>query len=156
MNKKELREYKNQFDKDNYKQFKAKLKPEELDQINEFLAKNNMNKRELVLEAKKILERGIYMRKFLVVKVTQHFNDQGFIEILKDTKKSKVFDNKNEAEKFYNSIKLKTDKKDNEIYSDFKGLFQYDACEFSDETVQNNAFELDELKLICDETNFSK
>lgn len=74
MNKKELRKYKNQFDKDNYKQFKTKLKPEELDQINEFLTKNNMNKRELVLDSKKILERGIDMRKFLIVKVTQHSN----------------------------------------------------------------------------------
>lgn len=58
-----LRKYKNDFDKENYKQFKAKLKPEEMIEINNFLEKNNMNKREFVLIAKKILEREINLEK---------------------------------------------------------------------------------------------
>ena len=49
-----IRKYKNDFDKENYKQFKAKLKPNEMEEINEFLEKNNMNKREFVKDAYKM------------------------------------------------------------------------------------------------------
>ena len=42
------------YQKENYKQFKTKLKPSEMEEINEFLKDSNMNKREFVKEAYKI------------------------------------------------------------------------------------------------------
>lgn len=53
----QTRKYKNEFDKKNYKQFKAKLKLEEMEEVNQFLKDNNMNKREFVLKAYKILKK---------------------------------------------------------------------------------------------------
>lgn len=51
------KEYIKEYQKENYKQFKTKLKPNEMEEINEFLEKNNMNKREFILKAYKILQK---------------------------------------------------------------------------------------------------
>lgn len=48
------KEYIKEYQKENYKQFKTKLKPSEMEEINEFLEKNNMNKREFVKDAYKM------------------------------------------------------------------------------------------------------
>lgn len=54
-----IRKYKNEFDKKNYKQFKAKLKPEEMEKVNQFLKNNNMNKREFILKAYYLLNKNL-------------------------------------------------------------------------------------------------
>lgn len=51
-----LRKYKNEFEKENYKQFKTKLKPNEMEEVNRFLKKNNMNKREFVLKGCELIK----------------------------------------------------------------------------------------------------
>ena len=51
------KKYIKEYQKENYKQFKATLKPEEMEKVNEFLKQNNMNKREFVLTAYKILQK---------------------------------------------------------------------------------------------------
>ena len=51
-----LRKYKNEFEKENYKQFKTKLKPNEMEEVNRFLDKNNMNKREFVLKGCELIK----------------------------------------------------------------------------------------------------
>lgn len=55
------KEYIKEYQKENYKQFKTKLKPSEMEEVNDFLKQNNMNKRELILKAMKILKGEIYM-----------------------------------------------------------------------------------------------
>lgn len=47
-------EYIKNYDKEHYGKFSAKLKKEELKEINQFLAENNMNKREFILKTYKI------------------------------------------------------------------------------------------------------
>ena len=49
------KEYIKEYQKENYKQFKTKLKPNEMEKINDFLKENNMNKREFVKNAYKTL-----------------------------------------------------------------------------------------------------
>lgn len=65
------KEYNKQYDKDNYKQFKAKLKPEEMEEVNDFLKQNNMNKRELVLYAINLLKRKDMMKMLKVEKIEE-------------------------------------------------------------------------------------
>lgn len=49
------KEYIKEYQKENYKQFKTKLKPNEMEEVNQFLKDNNMNKREFVKNAYKTL-----------------------------------------------------------------------------------------------------
>lgn len=51
------KEYNKNYDKEHYTKFAAKLKKEELEELNNFLKKRNMNKREFVLQSKELLER---------------------------------------------------------------------------------------------------
>lgn len=51
------KEYIKEYQKENYKQFKTKLKPNEMEEINDFLKENNMSKREFILKSKKLLEK---------------------------------------------------------------------------------------------------
>lgn len=153
------KEYIKEYQKENYKQFKTKLKPDEMEEVNDFLHENNMNKREFILKAKDVLERGVYIRKYLVVKIKQYFTKKGdkwtYVDVLDNTKKTKIFSNKNEAEKYYNSVKLNDHVKNfSERYSDFKGLFEYDSSQISDEMIKNNEYELDEFEIIKDESSF--
>lgn len=66
-----LRKYKNEFDKENYKQFKAKLKPNELESVNLFLKENNMNKRELVMFGMNLLKRKGMMKMAKIEKIEE-------------------------------------------------------------------------------------
>ncbi len=50
------KEYIKEYQKENYKQFKTKLKPSEMEEVNQFLQDNNMNKREFVLKASKLIK----------------------------------------------------------------------------------------------------
>lgn len=50
------KEYIKEYQKENYKQFKTKLKPDEMEEVNHFLKDNNMNKREFVLKASKLIK----------------------------------------------------------------------------------------------------
>lgn len=58
-------EYIKAYDKNHYSKFSAKLKKEELEEINQFLKENNMNKREFILKAYKILELKIEVKKII-------------------------------------------------------------------------------------------
>lgn len=78
-----LRKYKNEFDKENYKQFKAKLKPNELENVNIFLKENNMNKRELVLFGMRLLKRKGMMKMTKIEKIE---------ELIKNIKESAIED----------------------------------------------------------------
>ena len=152
-----IRKYKNDFDKENYKQFKAKLKPKEMEEVNDFLEKNGMNKREFVLISKKILERGMYMKKYLVYKNTQHFEKRGeWISTgdCADTKNVKTFDNKEEAEKYYNELELQDVISGDNRYSDYKSMYEYDATEITDEMINDDEYDLDNMKFIKDDYSF--
>ena len=65
------KEYIKEYQKENYKQFKTKLKPEEMEEVNDFLKQNNMNKRELVLYAIKLLKRKDMMKMLKVEKIEE-------------------------------------------------------------------------------------
>lgn len=152
-----IRKYKNEFDKENYKQFKAKLKPEEMEEVNEFLKQNEMNKREFILRSMKILERGMYMRKYLVIKNTQHFEKRG--EWIStgdciDTQKIKIFNNKEDADKYYNELELKDNIQYSDRYSDYKEMYEYDATEITDEDIKDNDYDIDKMKFIKDDYSF--
>lgn len=56
------KKYIKDYQKEHYKQFKAKIKNEEMDELNELLDNKNMNKTEFVLNAKLLLERGRMMK----------------------------------------------------------------------------------------------
>lgn len=56
-------EYIKNYDKEHYGKFGAKLKKEELEEVNEFLKDNNMNKREFILKSMKIWKGEFYMYK---------------------------------------------------------------------------------------------
>lgn len=108
MDKEKLKQYKNQFDKDNYKQFKAKLKPNESDEINQFLEKNNMTKRELVLKGKEMIERrnnmkinDLYEINILNTKagiLVNHHIDEEFYDYYFENEISWLIENKNKIE----------------------------------------------------------
>ncbi len=69
------KEYNKQYDKDNYKQFKAKLKLEEMEEVNIFLEENNMNKRELVLFGMNLLKRKGMMKMLKIEKIEELINN---------------------------------------------------------------------------------
>lgn len=62
-------EYIKNYDKEHYGKFGAKLKKEELEEVNEFLKDNNMNKRELVLFGMNLLKRKGMMKMLKVEKI---------------------------------------------------------------------------------------
>lgn len=62
-------EYIKNYDKEHYGKFGAKLKKEELDEVNQFLKDNNMNKRELVLFGMNLLKRKGMMKMLKVEKI---------------------------------------------------------------------------------------
>lgn len=97
------------------------------------------------------------MKKYLVVKIVQHFikkNKWIYIKVLNETKEIMIFDNKMDAEKYYNSIELKDNIKSLDRYSDFKGLFEYNREEITDDMIKNDKYKLDELKIIKDNSAF--
>lgn len=55
-NKFDKKEYDKKYHKEHYKQFKAKLKKQDYDELNELLKEKNMKKPEFILLAKKNLE----------------------------------------------------------------------------------------------------
>ena len=65
------KEYIKEYQKENYKQFKTKLKPDEMEEVNEFLEKNNMNKREFILKSMMLLKRKDLMKVIKVEKVDE-------------------------------------------------------------------------------------
>ena len=68
------KEYIKEYQKENYKQFKTKLKPDEMKEINKFLKEKNINKRELVLKGKELLEREMgNMKKVSYEKLCEEF-----------------------------------------------------------------------------------
>lgn len=57
------KEYIKEYQRENYKQFKTKLKHDEMEEVNQFLKDNNMNKREFILKSMKIWKGEFYMYK---------------------------------------------------------------------------------------------
>lgn len=57
------KKYNKEYKKKHYKQFKAILKSQDLEDLNNLLKEKNINKSEFILSAKKLLERGIMMKK---------------------------------------------------------------------------------------------
>lgn len=68
-------EYIKNYDKEHYGKFGAKLKKEELDEVNQFLKDNNMNKRELVLFGMNLLKRKGMMKMLKVEKIENLIKD---------------------------------------------------------------------------------
>lgn len=64
-------EYIRNYDKEHYGKFSAKLKKEELENVNLFLKENNMNKRELVLFAINLLKRKGMMKIAKIEKIEE-------------------------------------------------------------------------------------
>ena len=150
-------EYIKEFNKKNYKQFKADLKILEKEELNKLLKKHNLSNAEFIRKSKKILERGMYMRKYLVIKNTQHFEKRG--EWISagdciDTKQTKIFDNKEDADKYYNELELNDIVEASDRYSDYKEMYEYDATEVTDEMIKDNDYDIEEMKFIKDDYSF--
>ncbi|MBR2840708.1 MAG: hypothetical protein IKF01_02430 [Bacilli bacterium] len=52
------REYDREYSKEHYSQFKAKLKKDDMVELNGLLKKYNLNKTQFVMKAKELLEKG--------------------------------------------------------------------------------------------------
>lgn len=57
------REYDNNYDKEHYSQFKAKLNKDEKKEIDDFLEKNNLTKREFIRKSYKIMKEELKMKE---------------------------------------------------------------------------------------------
>lgn len=57
------REYDNNYDKEHYSQFKAKLKKEEKKELDEFLKKNNLTKPEFIRISFKFMKEQVNLKK---------------------------------------------------------------------------------------------
>ena len=64
-------EYIKNYDKEHYSKFSAKLKKEEMEEVNDFLKQNNMNKRELILASIKLLKRKGMIKMLKVEKIEE-------------------------------------------------------------------------------------
>lgn len=69
------KEYIKEYQKENYKQFKTKLKPDEMEEVNQFLKDNNMNKRELVMFGMSLLKRKGMIKMTKVEKIENLIKD---------------------------------------------------------------------------------
>lgn len=52
-------DYIREYNKKNYSQFKATLKKNDMEELNNLLKKHNLNKSQFVLKAKELLKKGI-------------------------------------------------------------------------------------------------
>lgn len=69
------KEYIKEYQRENYKQFKTKLKPDEMEEVNQFLKDNNMNKRELIMFGMSLLKRKGMMKMLKVEKIENLIKD---------------------------------------------------------------------------------
>lgn len=69
------KEYIKEYQRENYKQFKTKLKPDEMEEVNQFLKDNNMNKRELVMFGMSLLKRKGMIKMTKVEKIENLIKD---------------------------------------------------------------------------------
>ena len=69
------KEYIKDYQKENYKQFKTKLKPDEMEEVNQFLKDNNINKRELVMFGMSLLKRKGMIKMTKVEKIENLIKD---------------------------------------------------------------------------------
>lgn len=70
------KKYIKDYQKEHYKQFKAKIKNEEMEELNKLLTDKKMNKTEFVLNAKFLLESGIMMGKSEKIKKIDKLIDE--------------------------------------------------------------------------------
>lgn len=70
------KEYIKEYQKENYKQFKTKLKPDEMEEVNRFLEKNNMNKREFVLKGCELMKMNNLKKEMKEIILKYHINTE--------------------------------------------------------------------------------
>lgn len=147
--------YQQEFNKKNYRTFKVDLKKEEKEEVDKLLNLMNASKADFLRNAIKNLKEELKMSKFYVVARTQSFEKRGNWINRGDVTyghidTDKIFDNIDDARKYYDSIKLTDDIQGNNRYSDYKELYQIDS------TIDNiDDIVLDNAKLIINEYLFT-
>ena len=96
----DFNKYRNEYDKEHYSQFKAKLKKQDMEELNELLKKYGINKTQFVMKAKEKLERGR-----LIMKKVEYIIDEQRVEPYSDYINSNTFDNKEDAESEFERLK---------------------------------------------------
>ena len=149
-----------QYKKEHYSIFKVELKKEEKKEIDDLLKKLNIKKVDFLKNAIKNLKEDLKLKKFYVLASTGTFikskeTESGWMPdgdaIMGHIDCDKIFDNLDEATKFYDSIRLTDEISNNGLtrYSDYKQLY-----EISSKIEDLDDIDLNLAKLIKDDYSF--